>query len=69
MIRNQPGATVYGIDLGKNVFHVVGADSTGAIIKRVRFRRQTLLTFFEHAEPALVGMEACPGSQRRLSKR
>ena len=63
MIRNQPGATVYGVDLGKNIFHVVGADETGALVKRVKFRRQTLLTFFERAEPALVGMEACPGSQ------
>ena len=64
MIRNKPrGATVYGIDLGKNVFHVVGADPTGAIIQRANFRRHTLLTFFERAEPALIGMEACPGSQ------
>jgi transposase len=26
-------------------------------------RRDTLLSFFEHASPAIVGMEACPGSQ------
>jgi Transposase len=64
MIRNKPrGATVYGIDLGKNIFHVVGADPAGNIIQRVKFRRETLLAFFERAEPALVGMEACPGSQ------
>ncbi len=63
MIRNQPGAAVYGIDLGKNIFHVVGADATGGVVQRVEFRRHTLLTFFERAEPALVGMEACPGSQ------
>jgi hypothetical protein len=44
MIRNKPrGATVYGIDLGKNVFHV-GADPTGAIVQRANFRRHTLLT-------------------------
>jgi transposase len=64
MIRTQARhATVYGIDLGKNVFHVVGADAAGAIVHRVKFRRHTLLTFFEGAEPALIGMEACPGSQ------
>ena len=64
MIWNKPrGATVYGIDLGKNIFHVVGADPAGNIIQRVKFRRDTLLAFFERAEPALVGMEACPGSQ------
>jgi hypothetical protein len=40
MIRNKPrGATVYGIDLGKNIFHVVGADPAGNIIQRVKFRR------------------------------
>jgi len=54
---------VYGDDLGKNIFHVVGADPAGNIIQRVKFRRDTLLAFFERAEPALVGMEACPGSQ------
>jgi len=64
MIRNKPrNAKVYGIDLGKNLFHVVGTDENGAIVQRVKFRRETLLAFFERAAPALVGMEACPGSQ------
>jgi len=64
MIRNAPrDAAVYGVDLGKNVFHVVGLDDRGAVIQRVRFRRDTLLAFFERAARTLVGMEACPGSQ------
>ena len=64
MIRTKPcGAAVYGIDLGKNIFHVVGTDDSGNIVQRVRFRRDTLLAFFERAEKAIVGMEACPGSQ------
>jgi transposase len=29
----------------------------------VKFKRDTLLQFFELARPAIVGMEACPGSQ------
>lgn len=63
-MRNRPrGAAVYGIDIGKNLFHVAGLDASGAPVQRLRFRRETLLTFFERAEPALVGMEACPGSQ------
>ena len=70
MIRNKPrGAAVYGVDLGKNLFHVVGTDSAGNVIQKARFRRDTVLAFFERAEPAIVGMEACPGSQwfaRRL---
>jgi transposase len=64
MIRNIPrDAAVYGVDLGKNVFHVVGLDSTGAVVQRVKFRRDTLLAFFERAGRTVVGMEACPGSQ------
>jgi transposase len=64
MMRNKPrGAAVYGVDLGKNLFHVVGTDAAGKIIQKIKFRRDTLLNFFERAEPAIVGMEACPGSQ------
>jgi transposase len=64
MMRNKPrGAAVYGVDLGKNLFHVVGVDTAGQVIQRAKFRRETALTFFERAEPAIVGMEACPGSQ------
>jgi transposase len=64
MLRNSPRhAAVYGVDLGKNLFHVVGLDSSGSVIQRVKFRRHTLLTFFERAQCTVVGMEACPGSQ------
>lgn len=33
------------------------------MLQRVKFRRDTLLAFFERAERTIVGMEACPGSQ------
>jgi transposase len=56
-------AAVYGVDLGKNVFHVVATDATGQPVHKARFRRDTLLQFFERAAPAIVGMEACPGAQ------
>lgn len=62
--RNLPrAAAVYGIDIGKNVFHVVGLSADGTPVQKVRFRRDTLLQFFERAEASLVGMEACAGSQ------
>jgi hypothetical protein len=62
--RNKPRpATVFGIDIGKNPFHVVGFDAAGMPIQKATFRRDTLLQFFERAGPALVGMEACSGSQ------
>ena len=61
MVRNAPrDAAVFGVDLGKNVFHVVGLDDRGAVIQRVKLRRETLLAFFERAARTLVGMEACP---------
>lgn len=64
MHRNAPrAAAVYGVDLGKNLFHVVGLDERGAVVQRVKFRRDTVLAFFTRAAPSLVGMEACPGSQ------
>lgn len=64
MERNKPmQCAVFGVDIGKNVFHVVGLDMTGKPIQRAKFRRQTLLQFFERAATTLVGMEACPGSQ------
>jgi transposase len=63
-VRNKPrAATAFGIDIGKNLFHVVGLDSDGKPIQKATFRRDTLLRFFELAEPTLVGMEGCPGSQ------
>ena len=34
-----------GIDLGKNVFHLVGLDSSGQVVVRKRCSRTQLLTF------------------------
>lgn len=64
IIRNRPrDAAVFGVDIGKTLFHVVGLDTKGMPIQKATFRRDTLLQFFECAAPVLVGMEACPGSQ------
>lgn len=61
---------IYGIDIGKTVFHVAGLNSTGHPILRTKLHRDRLLTFFGNAPKAIVAMEACPGSQwlaRKLS--
>ncbi len=59
--RNKPKpAAVFGIDIGKNIFHVVGVQAIGKPVQKVRFKRDTLLQFFERAEPSLIGMESCP---------
>ena len=57
------GASVYGIDLGKNSFHIVGMDNAGTPIQRAHLSRKTIFKFFMRADKALIGMEACPGSQ------
>lgn len=64
MEKNAPPVcAVFGIDIGKNLFHVVGLDTHGKPIYRSKFRRETLLQFFERTNSTLIGMEACPGSQ------
>ncbi len=69
-MRIKPiGAAVYGIDLGKNTFHLVGTDSSGNTLQRVTLTRANIFTFFSNAPQAVVRVEACPGSQwlaRRL---
>jgi len=63
-IRNRPrAAAVFGVDIGKNIFHVVGLDASGQPIQKVACRRDTVLQFFERAASTVVGMEACAGSQ------
>jgi len=57
------GVTVYGIDIGKNTFHVVGLDSSGKPVLHSKFRRDRLLVHFANTPAALIGMESCPGSQ------
>lgn len=63
-MRSKPrGAVVYGIDIGKSLFHVAGTDQVGNVLQQIKMGRETLIEFFSNASPALVGMEACPGSQ------
>ena len=51
-----------GIDLGKTLFHLVGLDSTGAVVVRKRCSRAQLLAFTANIRAGLIGMEACSGS-------
>lgn len=69
--KPKPNVAAYGIDIGKKVFHVVAVDAAGTPIQKARFSRETLLRLFEAADPAMIGMEACAGSQwlaRKLSQ-
>jgi len=69
MANQAHSAVVYGIDLGKTWFHVAGCDATGRSLHKVKLSRSRVFPFFANTSVALIGMEACPGSQwlaRRL---
>ncbi len=51
--------TVIGIDIGKDVFHIVGFDSAGKIVLRRKIKRLALVTIFEKLPRCIVGLEAC----------
>ena len=50
------------IDLAKNIFHLVGTDTTGKILWRKRLTRHALLPFMAQLPPVLIGLEACGGA-------
>src|SRR5919112_6772931 len=50
---------VIGVDIGKEVFHLVGFVADGKIAFRKKIRRLGLREAFEKLPPCLVGMEAC----------
>jgi len=51
-----------GIDLGKNVFHLVGLDTSGQVVVRKRCSRTQLLIFTANLQVQIIGMEACSGA-------
>lgn len=54
-----PSLTSVGIDIGKDVFHVVGFDRDGKIAFRRKIKRLALADTFRQLPPCIVGMEAC----------
>ena len=59
MDSNTSQPTVVGVDIGKDVFHLVGFGAGGKIAFRRRIRRLGLKDAFEKLPPCIVGMEAC----------
>ena len=57
-MSNTHVATI-GIDLGKNIFHVVGLDATGAIALRKKRSRNQL-------EQSLANISPCEAASKRL---
>ena len=63
--------TTIGLDLAKNVFHVVGCDARGKEVKRKRLRRGQMMAYFANVPACVVGMEACASAHhwaRRLQE-
>jgi transposase len=54
--------TTIGLDLAKNVFHVVCCNEHGKIVKKRQLSRTQVLNYFAQIPPCVVGMEACGSS-------
>src|SRR5256712_10271774 len=54
--------SVVGIDIAKQVFHLVGMDEHGTIVMRKRLYRAQVMGFIAQLPPMLIGMEACGGA-------
>jgi transposase len=63
--------TVIGLDIAKQIFHLVGLDATGKKVIKKTLRRTKLLSYFANLKPCVIGMEGCASSHywaRELSK-
>ena len=54
--------SVLGIDLAKQIFHVVGLDDAGNVVLRKRCPRGALMPFIAQMPPVVIGMETCGGA-------
>ena len=59
MEQNIGSLAVIGVDIGKEVFHLVGLGVDGKTAFRRKIRRLGLKDAFEKLPPCIVGMEAC----------
>lgn len=50
---------VVGVDIGKDVFHLVGFDQSGQVVLRKKIKRFALEETFAGFARCVVGMEAC----------
>src|SRR5215470_20036267 len=56
---NALSLTAIGVDIGKEVFHIVGFGVDGKIAFRKKIKRLSLEDAFKNLPPCIVGMEAC----------
>jgi len=53
---------VYGIDVGKQCFHVVTLNAAGTRTERQKLNRAQIVAYFAKLQPGIVAMETCPGA-------
>jgi hypothetical protein len=53
--------TTVGLDLAKNLFHLVGLDAQGREVMKKRLSRAQVLRHFANLPKCLIGMEASAG--------
>ena len=54
-----PVLTTIGVDIGNDIFHIVGFGADGKIALRRKIKRLALAETFKKLPPCIVGMEAC----------
>jgi transposase len=60
--RTDMNRNVYGIDVGKQWFHVVAVNGTGTPMSRHKLNRSQIVAYFAKLPPGIVAMETCPGT-------
>jgi transposase len=60
--KSSNAIAVFGIDIGKNSFHVGGHDRRGAIVLRQKWSCGQVEARPANLPPCLIGMEACVGA-------
>ena len=53
---------VIGLDIAKQIFHLVALDSTGKKVLKKTLKRAKLLAFFANLTPCIIGIEGCASS-------
>ena len=48
-----------GVDIGQDVFHLLGLDKEDQLVLRKKIKRMALIATFEELAHCIVGMEAC----------
>lgn len=54
--------TTVGLDIAKSVFHFVGVNKAGKLVRKKMLKRSELLSAIARLEPCLIVMEACGGA-------